>query len=91
MFSRMWFGLDVAGIAQVTAGCETMYFRKNRQQAVGGLPLRQAVVGLQEVDALIIEQRLDRRATHVFSGSQLSRGAIGRPLGTGSTPPGEPK
>jgi hypothetical protein len=34
MFSRMWSGFDVAGIAQVTAGCETMYFRKNWLQAV---------------------------------------------------------
>ncbi len=29
MFSRMWSTLDVAGMAQVTAGWETMNLRKN--------------------------------------------------------------
>ena len=46
MFSRMCSTLDVAGMAQVTAGCETTNFRKNCDQAVQPISGAQSGSGL---------------------------------------------
>ena len=45
MFSRTWATLVVAGIAQVTAGCETMNFSRNCAQLAQSISAAQAGSG----------------------------------------------